>query len=117
MPGSFGTIISSISNSAANQTACIEPAPPKATSENSLGSIPFLTVIVLIASAIFAFIIDKIPSANCDGVIESSFEIFKSEFSDSFTFNFIQPPSFDPEPNLPKKRFASVTVGSCPPLS
>ncbi len=64
VPGSFGTIISLISNSSANQTPCIGAAPPKATNVNSLGSIPCLTVMVLIASAIFALIIDKIPSAN-----------------------------------------------------
>ena len=64
VPGLQGTITSPISSSSASQTACIGPAPPNATSEYSRGSIPCLTVIVRIASAIFALTIASIPSAS-----------------------------------------------------
>ncbi len=64
VPGLQGTITSQISSSSASQTACIGPAPPNATSEYSRGSMPCLTVIVRIASAIFALMIASMPSAN-----------------------------------------------------
>ena len=77
---------------------------------------PFLMVIVLIASAIFAFIIDNIPSANSTFVIDSFFAIFLITFSELVESNCIHPPSFESDPILPKNKFASVTVGSKPPL-
>src|SRR5215203_4270169 len=64
VPGAGGTMTSSISSSCARATACIGPAPPKATSEYSLGSIPCSTVIVRIASAILALMIASTHSAE-----------------------------------------------------
>ena len=54
----------SISSSSARKAACIGPAPPKATSAKSRGSIPWATVSVRIACAIFALITSRIPSAS-----------------------------------------------------
>src|SRR5438552_1784497 len=71
VPGLQGMITSPISSSSASQTACIGPAPPNATSPYSRGSIPCLTVIVRIASAMLALTIASIPSANSVSPSES----------------------------------------------
>ena len=60
MPGLIGTITSALPASAPPQLLG-GPAPPIATSENSLGSMPRCTVRDLIAFAILALSIVKIP--------------------------------------------------------
>ena len=62
--GSAGTMTSPISSSRARKAACIGPAPPKATSAKSRGSMPCSTVSVRIACAIFALMTSQMPSAS-----------------------------------------------------
>ena len=77
------------------------PAPPKAKSFNSLGSIPCSIVISLIASAILALLIFRIPFAvsKADKLIFEPTEIRAS--SASFLFS-CSPEASLPSPSIPK---------------
>ena len=62
-PGKRGTTVSAMPSSRARNTACIGPAPPKATRAESRGSMPRDTVMVRMACAILALATSQMPSA------------------------------------------------------
>ena len=115
MPGLIGTITSGTSSICATSAPWSGPAPPIATSENSLGSMPRCTVRDLIALAMLALSIVKIPSAASKRSISSLLANSPTTFLDALTSNDISPPKKSFGSRRPSTRLASVTVGFLPP--
>ena len=100
-PAYGGTIISFISNSLAIRLDIKGPAPPKASSFNSRGSIPCSIVISLIASAMLALLIFSIPFAVSRASRLSFSPTDWRAFSDK-DLSSCKPDASLPSPNIPK---------------
>ena len=115
VPGWTGTTTAPTSSWPASAAACIGPAPPKATSENSRGSIPRWIVIVLMASAILALTTSRIPCAIASTPSPSGRPTAASAWRAASASSAIPPPAKRRSSILPSTKLASVTVGSLPP--
>src|SRR5918999_1042111 len=116
-PPARGTSTVSMPSSSAREQACIPPAPPKARRANSRGSRPRSTLITRSARVISAFATRTTPRATSSASRPSFSPRAPSAFSESSRLNTTSPPSSAASARYPSSRFASVTVGSSPPLS
>ncbi len=106
-----------ISSSSAMSVACIGPAPPNAINAKSRGSKPRAIEISLIALTIRATAIRMMPSAARATFNPSKARAMRSTAVRAKpSSNSTTPPSFTLDASRPITRFASVTVGSNPPL-
>ena len=117
MPGATGTMTSRAATASASATPCNGPAPPNGTRENSRGSTPRATEFERMASAMLELITRMMPSAASVTGMFSFLAIFASmarSASDGSTGR--SPPSSLSASIRPSATWASVTVGSSPPL-
>ena len=117
IPGATGTMTSRAETASASATPCSGPAPPKGTRENSRGSTPRATELERMASAMLELITRMMPSAASLTGMSSLFAIFASMARSARAGSTGRsPPSSLSASSRPSATWASVTVGSSPPL-
>ena len=117
IPGATGTMTSRAATASASATPCSGPAPPNGTRENSRGSTPLATEFERMASAMLELITRMMPSAASLTERFSFLATFASmarSASEGSTGR--SPPSSLSASIRPSATWASVTVGSSPPL-
>ena len=115
-PACIGTIAFFMPSDSARAQTCKPPAPPKHARVRSAGSRPRCTDMTRNARAIFSLATSIIPwaAASTDKPIGAATEA--TAFCAAFSFSGILPPRKASPRRRPNTRFASLTVGSIPPL-
>ena len=117
IPGATGTRTSRADTASASATPWSGPAPPNGTRENSRGSTPRATELERIASAMLELITRMMPRAASLTERPSFCPTFRSMARLARSGSTGRsPPSIRSASSRPRATWASVTVGSSPPL-
>ena len=117
IPGATGTSTSRADTASASATPWSGPAPPKGTRENSRGSTPRATEFERIARAMFELMTRMMPRAASVTERPSFLPTFPSMARLARSGSMGRsPPSILSASSRPRATWASVTVGSSPPL-
>ena len=103
-------------SSSARSTPCSGPAPPNGTSVNRRGSWPRSIETSRIAPTIEALTTARMPSAASSSVSPSGPAIFSRIARSAASRSSVTAPPTSVGGIRPSTRWASVTVGSVPPL-